>query len=106
MAPLPLQVDRLSPGIHNGKREHANARGSSPPAVEHTETVKMKKKEAQRQACFDNTIKDQLKLPNNYLEANVLMIRWAPEIDAFAKGHNKEVSSQCKGQCKRQCSRI
>lgn len=67
-------------------------------ATSHDETHKPpqsddeKKMEPQRQAWFENAIKDKLKIPNSYEEVSVLMIRWNPEIDEYRDGHDREVS--------------
>lgn len=62
-------------------------------------TDKEKKKEAQRQAWFENTVKDELNIPTSYEEAAVTIIRWDAEIDAFRDGHDSEVSNSSPLQC-------
>jgi hypothetical protein len=48
--------------------------------------------EAQRQAWFENSVKDKLNIPNGYEDVSVLIVRWDPKIDEYRMGHDKEVS--------------
>lgn len=50
------------------------------------------KREAERQAWFQNKSNNILEIPNGYLKVAVLIIRWHDEIDEF-KGHDEEVNS-------------
>jgi hypothetical protein len=51
-----------------------------------------KKKEAQRQAWFENVAKKKLKIPNSYVQVAPLIIRWASDLDDYYDGHTDEVS--------------
>lgn len=51
-----------------------------------------RKMETQRQAWFENAIKDKLKIPNSYAEVSVLIVRWHPDLDEYNNGHSDEVS--------------
>lgn len=68
-----------------------------PDASYHEESIKSSsiddenKMDTQRQAWFENAIKDKLKIPNSYAEVSVLMVRWHPDFDEYRDGHNREV---------------
>lgn len=51
-----------------------------------------RKMETQRQAWFENAIKEKLKIPNSYAEVSVLMVRWHIDLDEYSVGHSEEVS--------------
>jgi hypothetical protein len=48
-------------------------------------------REVSRKSMFQRKVNDVLKLPNGYLNAAVLIIRWDESIDDF-EGHTEEVS--------------
>lgn len=51
------------------------------------------KKEAERQAWFQNQINEKLNLPTGYLKVAVLVLRWHEDVDDFKAGHEQEVSN-------------
>jgi hypothetical protein len=63
-----------------------------PPIVKAPQQNDKYEEETQRQACFENAIKKELKIPNSYVQVAPLIIRWDPEIDDHYAGHTAEVS--------------
>jgi hypothetical protein len=54
---------------------------------------KEKRKDSERQACFEAAVKRKLNIPSGYSKVAVLLVRWHESIDEYAAGHTEEVSS-------------
>jgi hypothetical protein len=51
-----------------------------------------KRKESERQACFEGAVKKKLNIPSGYSKVAVLLVRWHESVDEYAGGHAEEVS--------------